>query len=68
MVEVRDWGVGFDPGQVQGEHFGLRGIRERASLLGGRAAIDTAPGQGTRILVELPLVQANRQQGSARVS
>lgn len=64
LVEVQDWGIGFDPAQIQGEHFGLRGIRERAALLGGRAAIDTTPGQGTRILVELPLVEASQERSA----
>jgi signal transduction histidine kinase len=55
-IEVRDWGAGFDPRAVRGPHYGLRGIRERARLLGGRAVIRSAPGKGTRVLVELPLV------------
>ena len=56
-VEVQDWGVGFDPQRINGGHYGLQGIRERARLFGGSAAIDTAPGEGTRIRVELPLVE-----------
>ncbi len=56
-VEVRDWGVGFDPAQVKGGRFGLEGIRERARLFGGRSEIDSGPGRGTRILVELPLAE-----------
>jgi PAS domain S-box-containing protein len=55
-VEVRDWGVGFDPGQIEPGHFGVQGIRERARLFGGQATIDSSPGQGTRVVVELPLV------------
>lgn len=55
-IAVRDWGIGFDPDQVPADHFGLRGIRERARLLGGTSSIDTAPGKGTCIVVELPLV------------
>jgi PAS domain S-box-containing protein len=59
-VTVRDWGVGFDPeGNVEG-HFGLRGIRERARLFHGLATIESAPGQGTTIRVELPLVPRAR--------
>jgi signal transduction histidine kinase len=54
-IEVRDWGVGFDPAAVAAGRFGLEGIRERARLLGGRATIDSRPGAGTRILIELPL-------------
>jgi PAS domain S-box-containing protein len=55
-IDVQDWGVGFDPAAVQGEHFGLQGIQERARLLGGAATIQTAVQQGTHVTVELPLV------------
>jgi signal transduction histidine kinase len=54
-LEVQDWGVGFDPETVDPSRFGLRGIRERARLLAGRAVIETSPGQGTRVTAELPL-------------
>lgn len=53
-VEIQDWGIGFDPSQVGECHFGLRGIRERAKLLGGQAAIESSPRMGTRIAVRLP--------------
>ena len=56
VIKVQDWGTGFDPAAVEGEHFGLRGINERARLLGGRATIQTAVQQGTCITVELPLL------------
>lgn len=55
-VAVEDWGVGFEPKQVQENRFGLRGIRERARLLGGRAHVDSAPGLGTCISVDFPLI------------
>lgn len=55
-LSVRDWGVGFDPQEVSPSRFGLQGIRERARLLGGQAEVDAAPGRGTTISVELPLV------------
>jgi PAS domain S-box-containing protein len=58
-LTVQDWGVGFDPHEVKGERFGLRGIRERVRLLGGTAEIDSAPGKGTTIIVELPLVEGD---------
>jgi PAS domain S-box-containing protein len=57
-IEVQDWGAGFDPSLVEGGRFGLEGIRERARIFDGRATIDSAPGRGTRITVELPLVEA----------
>ena len=31
-LTVQDWGLGFDPQEVKGEHFGLRGIRERSPV------------------------------------
>ena len=35
-------------------HFGLMGMQERATLLGGSFHVETAPGEGTRITVQLP--------------
>ena len=55
-LEVRDWGGGFDPDAVTIEQRGLQGIRDRTKLLGGRASIKTAPGWGTLVVAELPLV------------
>jgi signal transduction histidine kinase len=54
-VEVQDRGVGFDPEAAQDDCFGLEGIRERARLFGGSATIDSKPGKGTLVKVELPL-------------
>ena len=55
-IEVRDWGIGFDPKAVPKNHFGLEGIRQRARLLGGKCSIRSGLGKGTRITVELPVV------------
>jgi len=57
-LEIRDWGVGFDPANVEEKRLGLQGIRERARLLHGRAAIESAPGEGTRVTVDLPIPSA----------
>ncbi len=57
-IEIEDDGRGFDPGKVshaERRHFGLMGIEERVEILGGKVAIDSAPGQGTRIRLEVPL-------------
>ncbi|MCR4411451.1 MAG: PAS domain S-box protein [Thermoguttaceae bacterium] len=56
-ISIRDWGVGFDVGQVQENRFGLEGIRERARLLGGTCSIQSKPGAGTHLVVELPIVE-----------
>jgi len=52
---IRDSGVGFNPALIGERCFGVRGILERARLLGGSARIDSLPGKGTRIAVSLPL-------------
>lgn len=54
-VEIRDWGVGFNPDQVSPERFGLISIRDRARMLGGRAEIDSQPGKGTCVRVVIPI-------------
>jgi two-component system, LuxR family, sensor kinase FixL len=54
-IEVQDWGVGFDVDSVSDGHFGLEGIRERAKVFGGHATITSSLGNGTDIIVELPL-------------
>ncbi len=54
MVMIEDDGVGFDPDQVpSGDHFGLLGLRERAEALGGTLTLESAPGAGTTIVVEV---------------
>ena len=57
-LQVEDRGVGFDPRAVAGPSAGLSGMRERAQLLGGHLEVESAPGQGTRVTAELPLVEA----------
>lgn len=56
-MEIRDWGVGFEKGAAKGLHFGLEGIRQRARLLGGKCSIRSEAGKGTRVVVELPIVE-----------
>jgi signal transduction histidine kinase len=58
LVTVEDDGVGFDPAATdRSDHqhrLGLIGIRERVSRLGGSLRLESAPGRGTRLTVELP--------------
>ena len=56
-MEIRDWGIGFEPENVKDGCYGLEGIRQRVRLLGGKCSVRTAPGEGARIIVELPLVR-----------
>ena len=62
-LEVRDNGRGFDVaaarlGAVAGRSMGLLSMEERATLAGGRLALDSAPGRETRLSLALPLIRA----------
>lgn len=54
-LDVRDDGKGFDPHGDYPGHLGLHSMRERVERLGGALTIDSAPGDGTRIAVHIPL-------------
>ncbi|MBN1202028.1 MAG: response regulator [Anaerolineae bacterium] len=49
---IEDNGRGFLFGEIEPGHLGLLNIQERAEKIGADLAIDSAPGQGTRILLE----------------
>ena len=62
-LRVADAGAGFDPATLWGEGggvggFGLFSIRQRLELVGGHLIIDSAPGQGSRFTLVLPLPHA----------
>jgi signal transduction histidine kinase len=48
-LAIRDDGVGFDPAAVDSDHFGLTGMRERASMVGATLDIRSRPGAGTEV-------------------
>jgi signal transduction histidine kinase len=60
---VRDDGEGFDPlwaatgtrDRTSGG-FGLKGMRERIEQAGGSLSVESAPGEGSTLAVELPMV------------
>jgi signal transduction histidine kinase len=58
LVTIEDDGVGFDPAATQSSErprgLGLVGIRERVAQLGGTLRLESAPGRGTRLTVEVP--------------
>jgi PAS domain S-box-containing protein len=65
QVIVQDDGVGFDPATLASEvglKYGLGFMRERAEDVGGSVVIHSAPGQGTRIVVEVPTIITPRRQ------
>lgn len=54
VLEVQDDGIGFDPA-VRAPGLGLRNMRERAFVAGGRFEVGSTPGKGTCVRLELPL-------------
>jgi PAS domain S-box-containing protein len=61
ILEVRDNGKGATGEQLAAtESLGIRGMRERALLLGGELVIQGIPGQGTSIRVTIPLTDPNQ--------
>ena len=67
-LEITDDGVGFELGPTlrglaNGGHTGLLGMRERIEVVGGRWRVESRPGQGTRIVVDVPLSTAQGTEG-----
>ena len=54
-VQIEDNGQGFDPGRTPDDHLGLRIMRERAESIGGSLELDSQPGQGTRVVIRVPI-------------
>lgn len=57
QLSVQDDGCGFDTAILknrQGNHFGLRIMQARAGLLGGNCSVESAPGEGTRVMLRWP--------------
>ena len=64
-ITVEDNGCGFDPIPADGnghEHVGLQVMKERAESVGGTLTLDTQPNQGTRIVIQVPIVQNRGKQ------
>lgn len=57
---IKDDGTGFDVSRTE-RGIGLIGMQERASLLRGNCTIQSSPGSGTRIRVEIPIETKGKQ-------
>lgn len=56
VLRITDDGSGFEPKSIRraGRHLGLVSMRDRASGVGGALAVESAPGKGTTIEMEVP--------------
>jgi signal transduction histidine kinase len=64
-LTVRDDGRGFnvcEPCASQPGHFGMAGMRERARALGGKIKVESAPGTGTTITVEISSMRNEKNE------
>ena len=52
---VEDDGAGIDPADSNESGYGLLGMRERATRLGGTLSVESQPGEGTRVQAHIPL-------------
>lgn len=58
-LTIEDNGVGFDPGETN-DRFGLGGVAERVELVGGRLRLQSAPGAGTAVTVDVDAAEPPR--------
>jgi two-component system sensor histidine kinase DegS len=59
-ISVADNGRGFDPSAVPGDRYGIRGMRERAELVGATLDIRSRDRDGTRITIEVSNAEPSR--------
>lgn len=70
-IEVRDNGKGFDPSdkkKVSRSGNGIVNMQERTDLINGEFRIQTAPGEGTRIFIKVPIPETVYEQGENNIS
>jgi signal transduction histidine kinase len=72
QITVSDDGVGFDlvlmQGSTSAEHFGLSGMHERMETIAQRCVIGSIPGAGTRVRLEMPLLDIPVSSGESVMS
>jgi NarL family two-component system sensor histidine kinase YdfH len=63
-VRLKDDGEGFEVDEKVGRdgHYGLIGLRERARLIGGQLHIESQPGDGTSLILRIPLKDHTEQE------
>lgn len=68
-VSVGDDGVGFTPSEsTSSGHFGLLDMRERASSMGSELLVDSEPGQGTRVSVQVTITAVETEDVTSKAN
>lgn len=62
VLEVTDWGRGFDVERVR-RGMGLAGMRRRAESIGGSFSVSTTPGEGTTVQAKVPVGLGGQSDG-----
>jgi len=60
MLIVSDDGCGFDPAAVNGAHYGLKGLRERAEMVGAALRVESELQQGTTVRLIVPMAEVEK--------
>lgn len=55
LLDIQDDGTGFDPEAVAGDRYGIAGMHERITLIGGTLEIESTPGEGTTVVATVPV-------------
>jgi signal transduction histidine kinase len=64
VVIIEDNGIGFNPETASDDqHLGLFGMRERTEMIDGELTIESAPGKGTTIMLEVGYANPNPDRG-----
>jgi len=61
VVEDNGRGFDYDPTREYKGHYGLRTMRERAQIIGGFMLLDTQPGRGTRVILDVPVPEQSAE-------
>jgi PAS domain S-box-containing protein len=66
-VQVKDNGVGFDVSKIHDylkeASFGILNLKERIKYMGGTVDFSSEPGQGTAVIIRVPIIHENRSKG-----
>jgi signal transduction histidine kinase len=66
MLDVQDNGIGLEnaPPPSNGGGYGLIAMRQRVSQVGGSLTVESEPGEGTTVVIQLPIRQVVQPQSA----